>query len=113
MEYINRLVDECLSEEGDSLELKSRFLGDEGMTLVYNDIFASGQIAATDARDYRPVLWIVGTFDDEERIPVAFVRGDEVVTRFVRVNSARTVSDDLRKATGFLDNERIPEVPPS
>ena len=89
------------------------FLGDEGMTLVYSDVFASGQIAATDARDYKPVLWIVGTFDHEERIPVAFVRGGEVVTRFVRVNSARTVPDDLRKAADFLSNERIPEVPPS
>ena len=26
MEYINRLVAECLSEEGDSLEMKGRFI---------------------------------------------------------------------------------------
>ena len=31
MEYINRLVVECLSEEGDSLEMKGRFIGDEGL----------------------------------------------------------------------------------
>ena len=31
MEYINRLVAECLSEEGDSLEMKGRFIGDEGL----------------------------------------------------------------------------------
>ncbi|MDH5789809.1 MAG: hypothetical protein OEZ27_04390, partial [Nitrospinota bacterium] len=31
MEYINRLVAECLSEDGDSLEMKGRFIGDEGL----------------------------------------------------------------------------------
>ena len=31
MEYINRLVAECLSEEGDSLEMQGRFIGDEGL----------------------------------------------------------------------------------
>ena len=31
LEYINRLVAECRSEEGDSLEMKGRFIGDEGL----------------------------------------------------------------------------------
>ena len=31
LEYINRVVDECLSEDGDALELNGKFIGDEGV----------------------------------------------------------------------------------
>ncbi len=31
LDYINRIFDECLSEDGESLELKAKFIGDEGL----------------------------------------------------------------------------------
>lgn len=31
LDYIHRLFDECISEDGESLELNSKFIGDEGM----------------------------------------------------------------------------------
>ena len=31
LEYINRVIDECLSEDGDALELNGKFIGDEGV----------------------------------------------------------------------------------
>ena len=31
LEYINRVIDECLSEDGEALELKGKFIGDEGV----------------------------------------------------------------------------------
>ena len=31
LEYINRVIDECLSEDGEALELNGKFIGDEGV----------------------------------------------------------------------------------
>ena len=31
IDYINRLINDCLSEEGDALEMKGKFIGDEGL----------------------------------------------------------------------------------
>ena len=31
LDYINRLIDDCLSEDHESLELKGKFIGDEGL----------------------------------------------------------------------------------
>ena len=32
--YINKLVEECLSEDGEALELKGKFVGDEGLACL-------------------------------------------------------------------------------
>ena len=31
LEYINRIIDECISEDGEALELNGKFIGDEGV----------------------------------------------------------------------------------
>ena len=31
LEYINRVIDECLSEDGEALEINGKFIGDEGV----------------------------------------------------------------------------------
>ena len=31
LEYINRVIDECISEDGEALELNGKFIGDEGV----------------------------------------------------------------------------------
>jgi len=38
LEYINRVIDECLSEDGEALELNGKFIGDDGVeALVSTD----------------------------------------------------------------------------